>query len=119
MNEGTVSCFHIGGERAHTDDHPAVLLPLPLASTVSAALHPGLLLKAVTEDSATVYAPLLSTDADAPCAVVDKPCDPATEQSALCLVHGTVKFRLLVTGDAKAPSQTQVAALMRNTIYPL
>lgn len=119
MNEGTLSRMHIGGERAHTEDHPPVLLPLPLASTVSGTLAPGLLLKTVTEGSATVYTPLLSTDSEAPCAVVDKPCDASTEQSALCLVHGCVKFRLLVTGDAKAPTSAQVQTLMDHTVYPI
>lgn len=119
MNEGTLSRLHIGGERAHTNDHPPVFLSLPLASTVSGELKPGLLLKSTTEGSATMYAPLLSTDADAPCAVVDKPCDADAEQSALCLVHGTVKFRLLATSDGKKPSAAQMAALMQSTIYPL
>lgn len=117
MNEGVLTKISLGGERAHTDDHPPVLLSLPLATGVSGQLAPGLLLKVVSAENA--YAPLLSTDSDTPVAVVDKPCDAGTETSALCLVHGCCKFRLLATADGKAPSQAQITALMQNNIYSI
>lgn len=130
MNEGFLGKFSFGGERAATDDHPAVIHYLPLHASVTASLDVGTLLKAVdvTEgegDSAKVvdlaYAPLLSTDTAAvPCAVVDLPCDPTGdkgEKSAACVVHGTVKTRLLKTGDNKAPSGAQLAKLAERGVF--
>lgn len=129
MNEGFLGKFSFGGERAATDDHPVVIHYLPLAATVTAALEVGTLLKAVdvTEgegDSAKVvdvaYTPLLSTDMEVPCAVVDLPCDPTGdkgEKSAACVVHGTVKTRLLKTGDNQAPTGAQLAKLAERGVF--
>ena len=129
MNEGFLGKFSFGGERAATDDHPAVIHYLPLDASVTAVLAVGTLLKAVdvTEgegDSAKVvdvaYAPLLSTDTAAPCAVVDLPCDPTGdkgEKSAASVVHGTVKTRVLKTGDNKAPSGVQLAKLAERGVF--
>ena len=194
MNEGFLGTFSFGGERAATDDHPVVLHYLPLASTVTAKLEPGTLLKgtdvpgatvtigegntgvtAATVDAATfaakaaattgsfafsydtewklsgsaatiadygisltgtpasgdtvtvtlavsdvAYEPFLSTDEGDPVAVVDLPCDPTGdkgEKSVCAVVHGTVKTRLLKTGDAVAPTGGQVAALARHGVF--
>lgn len=67
-----------------------------------------------------VYAPLSSTDAEEPCAVVDLPCDPTGgkgEKSVAAVVHGTVKTRVLKTGDNKAPTGGQIAALARHGVF--
>lgn len=121
MNEGHLGKFSFGGERAATDDHPVVIHYLPLAATVTAALEVGTLLKRVdVVDSDPAYALFLSTDAAAPCAVVDLPCDPTGdkgEKSAACVVHGTVKTRLLKTGDNKAPSGAQLARLAERGVF--
>ncbi|MFI3271832.1 MAG: hypothetical protein R3Y11_07010 [Pseudomonadota bacterium] len=128
MNEGFLGRHTLSGERAATDDHPVILHALPLADTVTAKLAVGTLLKRVDvedDDDAVIdvaYAPFLSTDAATvmPCAVVDKPCDPTgdyAETSALCVVHGTVKTRVLVTGDSKAPSQMVLGRLMQSGIF--
>ena len=129
MNEGHLGKFSFGGERAATDNHPVVIHYLPLAESVSAALAVGTLLKKEEvkgsgEESESVvdiaYAPFLSTDTDAPCAVVDLPCDPAGEhgeKSAACVVHGTVKGRLLKTGDNKSPTTMQLAALAERGVF--
>lgn len=121
MNEGHLGKFSFGGERAATDDHPVVIHYLPLAATVTAALEVGTLLKRVdVVDSDPAYALFLSTDAAAPCAVVDLPCDPTGdkgEKSAACVVHGTVKTRLLKTGDNKAPSGAQLAKLAERGVF--
>lgn len=66
------------------------------------------------------YEPCLSTDAADPCAVVDKPCDPTGdrgETSAAAVVHGTVKTRVLKTGDNKTPTGGQIAALARRGVF--
>lgn len=130
MNEGYLGKFSFGGERAATDDHPVVIHYLPLAASVTAPLAVGTLLKAVDVtdgegDSAKVadvaYAPFLSTDAAAvPCAVVDLPCDPTGdkgEKSAACVVHGTVKTRILKTGDDKTPNGAQLAKLAERGVF--
>ena len=56
-----------------------------------------------------------------PVAVVDTPCDPTGEHgenSALCVVHGGVKHRVLTTGDGKALTDIQTAQLVEHGIYP-
>lgn len=66
------------------------------------------------------YAPLSSTDAEEPCAVVDLPCDPTGdkgEKSVAAVVHGTVKTRVLKTGDNKTPTGGQIAALARHGVF--
>ena len=111
MNEGYLGKFSFGGERAATDDHPAVFHALPLAASVTAKLDVGTLLKRVdvagSDPADVAYAPFLSTDTEAaPCAVVDKPCDPTGdngEKSAIAVVHGTVKPACSKQATAKAP----------------
>lgn len=120
MNEGHLGKFSFGGERAATDNHPAVIHYLPLADSVTSALAVGTLLKKVPTEDSVAYAPYLSTDTDAPCAVVDLPCDPTGEhgeRSAACVVHGTVKTRLLKTGDDKAPTTIQLARLAERGVF--
>ena len=127
MNEGYLGKFEFKGERAATDDHPPILNYLPLDVSVTAKVDVGTLLKAVdvTEDetvTGVAYAPLLSTDANAvPVAVADLPCDPTGEngETSVCaVVHGTVKTRLLRTGDGEAPTAAQLAALARSGVFP-
>lgn len=122
MNEGILGHFEFGGERAATDDHPVVLHFLPLAEGVTGVLDPGTLLKRVdvggSSPAAVAYELFLSTDAAAePCAVVDKPCDADREKSAGSVVHGTVKTRLLKTGDGQKPTFAQLAQLMKNGVF--
>lgn len=195
-NEGFLGKFSFGGERAATNDHPGVLLHLPLDKSASAAIPVGTLMKGIdvlaaravagasnsgvtsakvnvdtlkgkvsgaigtyafshdgsdwklsgetatlseygvtpegspkNGDTITVtlyvedvlYAPYLSTDERAePRAIVDAPCDPAGEhgeKSALCIVHGTAKSRLLKTGDGKSVGPAEIAALAARGIF--
>ena len=123
MNEGVIGKMKIGGERAATDDHPVILHALPLADTVKSKLEAGTLLKRVevaeSNPAEVAWEPYLSTDADTfyPEAVVDKPCDPATEKSAVSVVHGTVKARILKTGDNLIPSGAQLAKLAERGVF--
>lgn len=132
-NEGFMGKHVLNGERAATGDHPVVLHHLPLSDTAKAAAIPvGTVMKRVdvTEgegDSAkavgAAWEPFLSTDAVtvAPVAVVDTPCEPTGETgetSALCVVHGGVKHRVLKTGDGKALTDIQTAQLVEHGIYP-
>lgn len=133
-NEGFLGKHVLNGERAATGDHPVVLHHLPLSATAKAAVIPvGTVMKRVdvTEgqgDSAKVvgaaWEPFLSTDAATvlPVAVVDTPCDPTGETgetSALCVVHGGVKHRVLKTGDGKALTDVQVARLAEHGIFAM
>ena len=122
MNEGFLGKYVVGGERAATDDHPPVIHHLPLSKSVDSALAGGVAMKRTDdEESGVSWEPLLSTDTDAePGAVVDAPCDATGENgetSALCVVHGCVKRRLLKTGDGKDLTATQVAQLAGNGIF--
>ena len=132
MNEGFLGKHILTGERAATDDHPVVLHHLPLSATGRAApLAPGTVMKRVDVmegegDSAKVvgaaWEPFLSTDAAliAPVAVVDTPCDPTGadgEKSALCIVHGCAKVRLLKTGDGQALTDVQMAQLAEHGVF--
>ncbi|MDR2055662.1 MAG: hypothetical protein LBQ10_07330 [Desulfovibrio sp.] len=112
-NEGFLGKTKLGGERAATDDHPAIIHALPLDASVNAPLPVGTLMRRVeitdSEETPTVldyaYKPYAAADAELPCAVVDKPCDPtgdSAETSAICVVHGTVKTRVLLVGTAAA-----------------
>ena len=136
-NEGYLGKHTLSGERAATGDHPAVLHHLPLSASAKAAVIPvGTVMKredvtattgegesAVTKVVGAAWEPLLSTDAATvlPVAVVDTPCDPTGENgesSALCVVHGGVKNRVLKTGDGKALTDIQTAQLVEHGIYP-
>ncbi|HJB64988.1 MAG TPA: hypothetical protein H9768_01715 [Candidatus Mailhella merdavium] len=194
MNEGHLGKFSFGGERAATDNHPAIIHYLPLSEDVTASLAVGTLLKAVdvygasvvageessgvtgaSVDAATfsakvgskvgtyvfsydsewklsgqsatlseygvtpegspssgdtltvtlvlsdvLYTPFKYADTAEPCAVVDLPCDPTGkngEKSAACVVHGTVKARVLKTGDGQTPTSGQLASLARRGVF--
>lgn len=52
--------------------------------------------------------------------MVDLPCDPTRdkgEKSVAAVVHGTVKTRVLKTGDNKAPTGGQLAVLARHGVF--
>lgn len=121
-NEGFLGKHSIGGERAATSDHQVVLHYLPLSEAARAKTIPvGTVLKRV-EGEAVAWEPLLSSDEATvmPAAVVDSPCDPtgeSAEASALCVVHGGVKARLLVTGDGKPLTDIQMTLLMERGIF--
>ena len=132
MNEGFLGRHTLSGERAATGEHPVILHHLPLSEKArAAAISVGTVLKRVDvmgdeDESDTVvgaaWEPLLSTDAAAvmPVAVVDTPCDPTGENgemSALCVVHGCVKSRLLKTGDNKALTEVRLAQLAECGVY--
>ena len=122
MNEGFLGKHTLSGERAATGDHPVVLHHLPLSEKAKTAAIPV----GDDDESDTVvgaaWEPLLSTDAATvlPVAVVDTPCDPTGENgesSALCVVHGGVKNRVLTTGDGKALTDVRIAQLSEHGIY--
>lgn len=120
-NEGFLGKHTLKGERAATDDHPVILHHLPLSEECRTAVIPvGTVMKRVENDDDTAaWEPLLSTDSE-PVAVVDNVCDPtgeSAETSALCVVHGVVKARLLKTGDDKPLTDTQIAVLGEHGIW--
>lgn len=127
--EGKLGGYKISGERAGTDEHPLIRKYLPIDTTVvTATLEPGVLLKEVevkgTGDQSAVviehtYVPWAETDTVNPCAVVDDRFDPADETSAICIVHGCVKTRVLKVGatGTTAPSVLALTKLMHNGIF--
>ena len=123
MNEGFLGKHVLNGERAATDHHPVILHHLPLSATGRAApLAPGTVMKRVAEGDEAAWEPFLSTDtaAVAPVAVVDTPCDPTGvdgEKSALCIVHGCAKVRLLKTGDGQPLTDVQMAQLAEHGVF--
>lgn len=124
MNEGFLGKKTFEGERAATEDHPAVLHALPLDTSVQSKLEVGTLLCAVSaSETGMAWKPYVSTDSSAsPSAVVDKPCDPTGdngETSCIALVHGTVKTHLLKTGDNKIPTHKEIVKLMENGIFAI
>lgn len=118
--EGFLGKHALSGERAASDDHPAVLHHLPLSDAARGNAVPiGTVMKRVAGDEGkAAWEPYLSTDAKTvkPVAVVDDACD-AGEQSAICLVHGGVKLRMLRTGDGKELTDVQIALLSEAGIY--
>lgn len=117
-NEGFLGSHKLSGERCATDDHPVLIHALPLAENVTGELAPGLLLKRADTTGKVTYAPWLSTDAApvVPVAVVDD-ISPAGSASAICVVHGCVKTRMLKSGDDKAPTDIQLANLSERGIF--
>ncbi len=103
-NEGFLGKTKISGEKAATDDHPVIIHALTLASGVNTPLKPGEILTRIEADGAYSYKPWAPGGADAPRAVVNETCDPAVETSVKAVVHGCVKTRLLIAGDAAADS---------------
>lgn len=65
------------------------------------------------------YVPWAETDTVSPCAVVDDRFDPESETSAMCIVHGCVKTRVLKVGatGTTAPSVLALTKLMHNGIF--
>lgn len=117
-NEGFLGSHKLSGERCATDDHPVLIHALPLAESVTGELAPGLLLKRADSGSKVAYAPWLFADAApaGPVAVVDD-VTPAGSASAICVVHGCVKTRMLKSGDAKALTDIQIADLAQRGIF--
>jgi hypothetical protein len=137
-NEGFLGKTIISGEKAATDDHPAVIHALPLDESVTAPLPVGLLMERVKAGDGYAYRPYtptpdaqwdgtievtegdtLTLSGGLPCAVVNEPCDPTGangETSAKCIVHGTVKARLLKVGSAPADAEA-TEKLMQSGIF--
>ena len=136
MNEGKLGSFSFSGEALATGDHPAVIDFLPIADSVTTKLDVGVLLKKVditettgesgSQTTTTVdicFAPITSTDADTvyPVAVINKPFDPTGttgDTHAQCVVHGTVKSRLLKLSNGTAPTVMVLARMKERGIYP-
>jgi hypothetical protein len=88
-NLGTISA---GGERAHTDHHPAITGSASVKAD-NGEYPIGLIVK---EDANGDLVPYTGTDdTDDPVAVVDEPVNTADDSPAFVLRHGTVRRDLL------------------------
>jgi hypothetical protein len=123
-NEGFLGKTKLSGEKAVTDDHPAIIHALPLDASVTAPLPVGTLMARVKVSGDYKYKPYVPAPTAKwgttytvaeddvvilpgalPCAVVNEPCDPtgeSAETSAKCVVHGCVKTRVLKVGGVAA-----------------
>ncbi|MDR2603970.1 MAG: hypothetical protein LBC55_01265 [Desulfovibrio sp.] len=134
-NEGFLGKTSISGEKAATDDHPAIIHALPLDASVTAPLPAGTLMARVKAGAGYAYKPYVPVPAAKwainytvaedevialtgalPCAVVNEPCDPTVEGSAKCVVHGCVKARLLKVGAVAADADA-VEKLRQSGIF--
>ena len=110
-NEGVLGKFHFGGEHAHTEDHPSVILSGKVKAG-AAAMPAGMLL---AMDSNGEIIPYAGADL---IGVNDVPYT-AGEEACIYLAHGTVKARMLVkTGDVAAVA-ADIQALNKVGIWPL
>ena len=118
-NEGQLGKWKISSERVSTDDHPAIIQALVMDIAATEPLPVGTLLKRVEGTSETGVTYAVCTSADIPCAVVDVPFDPTGENgetSAICVLHGTVKTRLLKVG-AGQPTLGMIDELQKSGIF--
>jgi len=111
-NLGTISA---GGERAHTDHHPAVTGTAPVKAD-NGEYPIGLIVK---EDENGDLVPYIGeADTDTPAAVIDEPVDTATETSAFTLVHGTARQSVLKIGaDGDPATEADINKLATIGIY--
>lgn len=99
--KGNIGTISAGGDRAHTDHHPAVTGSRSVKAD-NGEYPIGLIVK---EDENGDLVPYLGdSDTDAPVAVVDEPVDTATETAAFTLEHGTVRGSTLKIGAAGDPA---------------
>lgn len=115
INEGVLGTLHFGGEHAHTNDHPPILLD-GVKAAAAGAFTAGLLL-AVDEDGALL--PYTGEEgANTLAGVCDEP-SPADATGCVLLVHGTVNSRLLTVSGGAAPAAADLAALRALGIWPM
>jgi len=106
--KGNVGTISAGGERAHTDHHPAVTGTGKVKA--NNGVYPiGLMVK---EDANGDLVPYTGAS-DTPVTVIDEPVDTAAETSAFILRHGTVRASLLkikAAGDPATPADIKKLA---------
>ncbi len=108
-NEGVLGKFHFGGEHAHTDDHPPVLLSGKVKAG-TAEMPAGMLLGIDVGGDIIPYA------GTGLIGVSDQPC-PAGEDYCVYLAHGTVKTRMLVRSGNTPATVADIQALNKMGIW--
>lgn len=108
--KGNIGTISAGGERAHTDHHPAITGSRPVKAN-NGTYPIGLIVK---EDSNGDLVPYTgASDTGTPSAVIDEPVDTATETPAFTLEHGTVRASVLkikAAGDPATPADIKKLA---------
>lgn len=116
MSDAKIGSFNVNEESARGAGHPPVIRTIIVAPN-QGVLPAGLLVA----DSASGLAPWASATAEtAPLVgVLDLACDTASQDSALAIVHGSVRLSVLKVGatDSVAPDETALAALLAAGLY--
>lgn len=112
MNEGVLTRIAFGGERAHTGDHPPVLLSGPKKADAG-AFPVGLLLAVDAAGELFAY-----TGTGTLAGVCDEPSD-ADAADCVYLVHGIVKARLLSRAGGTAAETADIGELRQLGIFAL
>ncbi|WP_419787222.1 hypothetical protein [Pseudodesulfovibrio sp.] len=113
--KGNIGTISAGGDRAHTDHHPAITGSREVKA--DNGVYPiGLIVK---EDENAELVPYTGeADTGTPVAVIDEPCDTASETSAFTLEHGTVRSSLLKIGaDGDSATAADIKKLASCGIY--
>tara|TARA_Y100001954_G_scaffold239591_1_gene316130 strand:- start:2837 stop:3193 length:357 start_codon:yes stop_codon:yes gene_type:complete len=101
--KGNVGTISAGGDRAHTDHHPAVTGAAKVLAD-NGEYPIGLVVK---EDATGFLIPWTGeADPDEPVAVIDEPVNTAEETVAFVLRHGTVRSSLIKVGATGDPATT-------------
>ncbi|WP_338669766.1 hypothetical protein [Pseudodesulfovibrio methanolicus] len=112
--KGNIGTISAGGDRAHTDHHPAVTGSRRVKA--DNGVYPiGLIVK---EDENAELVPYTGeADTGTPVAVIDEPVDTATETSAFTLAHGTVRQSVLKIGAGDPATEADINKLATIGIY--
>ena len=117
------TAWKLSGLSVSLDTYGVTVTGTPVSGdTVSVVFTASVAAKAAGSKTVDyLWKPYLSTDASlSPAAVVDLPCDPTGEhgeKSVIAVVHGTVKTRLLKTGDGVSATGVQLYQLMENGVF--
>jgi hypothetical protein len=111
MNDGVLGSWTVGGEQAHTLDHPPIIRT-GLVKAANGAYAAGLVLM---RDGTDLLIPWDGVGIVA--GVCNVPCDTATETSCAYVAHGTVKAGLLTKAASAALVTADLRALETHGIY--
>mgnify|MGYP000368561618 CR=1 FL=1 len=115
--KGNIGTISAGGDRAHTDHHPAVTGSRKVKA--DNGVYPiGLIVK--EDDNGDLVPYTGEADTGTPVAVIDEPVDTASETSAFTLEHGTVRESVLNIGAAGDPAtEADIKKLATIGIYAI
>lgn len=120
MNEGVLGTWSFGGDHAHTQDHPPVLLSGAVA--VNSGVYPAGLVLMRDEDGDLAPWDGIGDPEDEVngiAGVCDMRCNTADQVSCVYLAHGTVRAAVLTKAGGAALTAAEKDLLVQATIYPI